>query len=39
MTRVREFADAGGPVIGICNGFQVLLEAGLLEARCSATAG
>ncbi|MDP6579420.1 MAG: phosphoribosylformylglycinamidine synthase subunit PurQ [Vicinamibacterales bacterium] len=31
MTRVREFADAGGPVIGICNGFQVLLEAGLLE--------
>ena len=31
MGRVREFADAGGPVIGICNGFQVLLEAGLLE--------
>ena len=31
MTRVLEFADAGGPVIGICNGFQVLLEAGLLE--------
>ena len=31
MARVREFADAGGPVIGICNGFQVLLEAGLLE--------
>ena len=31
MRRVREFADAGGPVIGICNGFQVLLEAGLLE--------
>jgi phosphoribosylformylglycinamidine synthase len=30
MPRVREFADAGGPVIGICNGFQVLLEAGLL---------
>ncbi len=30
MTRVREFAAAGGPVIGICNGFQVLLEAGLL---------
>ncbi len=31
MGAVREFADAGGPVIGICNGFQVLLEAGLLE--------
>ena len=31
MGRVREFADAGGSVIGICNGFQVLLEAGLLE--------
>ena len=30
MDRVKEFAAAGGPVIGICNGFQVLLEAGLL---------
>ena len=30
MTSVREFAAKGGPVIGICNGFQVLLEAGLL---------
>jgi phosphoribosylformylglycinamidine synthase len=30
MPAVREFADAGGPVLGICNGFQVLLEAGLL---------
>lgn len=30
MRRVKEFAAAGGPVIGICNGFQVLLEAGLL---------
>ena len=27
---VREFADAGGPVLGICNGFQILCEAGLL---------
>jgi phosphoribosylformylglycinamidine synthase I len=31
MDTVAEFAAAGGPVLGICNGFQVLLEAGLLE--------
>ena len=30
MSRVTDFAAAGGPVIGICNGFQVLYEAGLL---------
>ncbi len=30
MAAVQAFADSGGPVIGICNGFQVLLEAGLL---------
>ncbi len=30
MARVAEFAAAGGPVLGICNGFQVLLEVGLL---------
>jgi phosphoribosylformylglycinamidine synthase I len=30
MTAVAEHARAGGPVLGICNGFQVLLEAGLL---------
>ena len=30
MQRVSEFAESGGPVLGICNGFQVLLEAGLL---------
>ena len=30
MRAVREFADAGGPVLGTCNGFQVLCEAGLL---------
>jgi len=27
---VQKFAAAGGPVLGICNGFQVLLEAGML---------
>jgi len=30
MDSVRAFAEAGNPLIGICNGFQVLLEAGLL---------
>jgi phosphoribosylformylglycinamidine synthase I len=30
MSAVREFADGGGPVLGICNGFQILCEAGLL---------
>jgi phosphoribosylformylglycinamidine synthase len=30
MPAVMEFARKGGPVLGICNGFQVLLEAGLL---------
>jgi phosphoribosylformylglycinamidine synthase len=30
MEAVRRFADAGGPVLGICNGFQILCEAGLL---------
>lgn len=30
MRAVRRHAHAGGPVLGICNGFQILLEAGLL---------
>ncbi|MEP6914355.1 MAG: phosphoribosylformylglycinamidine synthase subunit PurQ [Acidobacteriota bacterium] len=30
MTAVGEFARAGGAVLGICNGFQILCEAGLL---------
>src|SRR5664280_206749 len=29
MQSVRRFADAGGLVMGICNGFQILCEAGL----------
>ncbi len=30
MSAVGDFAAAGGPVLGICNGFQILCEAGLL---------
>ena len=30
MTAVARFAADGGPVLGVCNGFQVLTEAGLL---------
>ncbi len=30
MAAVTRFAEAGGLVLGICNGFQILLEAGLL---------
>jgi phosphoribosylformylglycinamidine synthase subunit PurQ / glutaminase len=30
MRAVSEFAASGGPVLGICNGFQILCEAGLL---------
>jgi phosphoribosylformylglycinamidine synthase I len=30
MRAVTEFAGQGGPVLGICNGFQILQEAGLL---------
>src|SRR5690625_4309705 len=31
MSAVTEFAGSGGPVLGICNGFQILTEAGLLH--------
>src|SRR5437870_2455238 len=30
MSQVLAFAEQGGPVLGICNGFQILLEAGML---------
>ena len=30
MREVKAFAEHGGPVLGICNGFQILLESGLL---------
>jgi phosphoribosylformylglycinamidine synthase len=36
---VREFAEGGGPVVGICNGFQVLTEAGLLPGALQKNAG
>ncbi len=39
MESVAEFAREGGPVLGICNGFQVLCEAGLLPGALLPNAG
>jgi len=39
MDAVAAFAAAGGPVVGICNGFQVLTEAGLLPGALQKNAG
>jgi phosphoribosylformylglycinamidine synthase len=39
MTAVAEFANSGGPVVGICNGFQVLTEAGLLPGALQKNQG
>ena len=39
MNAVMAFAKAGGPVLGICNGFQVLTEAGLLPGALLSNAG
>ena len=39
MQAVAEFATAGGPVVGICNGFQVLTEAGLLPGALQKNRG
>ncbi|MEA2932267.1 MAG: phosphoribosylformylglycinamidine synthase subunit PurQ / glutaminase [Actinomycetota bacterium] len=39
MDAVVEFASAGGPVVGICNGFQVLTEAGLLPGALQKNRG
>ena len=36
MAAVGEFAERGGPVLGICNGFQILCEAGLLPGALQA---
>ena len=39
MGAVRQFADEGGAVLGICNGFQVLTEAGFLPGALQKNAG
>jgi len=39
MAAVGRFASDGGPVLGICNGFQVLCEAGLLPGALLPNAG
>ena len=39
MECVADFARSGGPVLGICNGFQVLLEAGLLPGAVQVNKG
>ena len=39
MRAVKDFADKGGYVIGICNGFQVLTESGLLPGVLMQNAG
>lgn len=39
MQSVKQFADKGGLVLGICNGFQILCEAGLLPGALRRNAG
>ena len=39
MEAVTAFAQRGGPVVGICNGFQVLTEAGLLPGALQKNRG
>jgi phosphoribosylformylglycinamidine synthase len=39
MSALERFADDGGPVLGICNGFQVLTEAGLLPGALQKNRG
>jgi phosphoribosylformylglycinamidine synthase len=39
MQAVKRFADGGGLVLGICNGFQILAEAGLLPGALMRNAG
>ena len=39
MVAIRAFADRGGYVLGVCNGFQILTEAGLLPGALLRNAG
>jgi phosphoribosylformylglycinamidine synthase subunit PurQ / glutaminase len=39
MGAIEQFARAGGPVLGICNGFQILCEAGLLPGALMRNTG
>jgi phosphoribosylformylglycinamidine synthase subunit PurQ / glutaminase len=39
MPAILEFARKGGPVLGICNGFQILCEAGLLPGALTRNVG
>jgi phosphoribosylformylglycinamidine synthase I len=39
MQAVKRFVDDGGPVLGICNGFQILCEAGILPGVLMPNAG
>ena len=39
MSALSEFAAAGGPVVGVCNGFQVLTEASLLPGALQKNRG
>lgn len=39
MRSVKKFAAEGGPVLGICNGFQILCESGLLPGALLRNAG
>ena len=39
MESVRKFAESGGLVLGICNGFQILCESGLLPGALMRNAG
>ncbi len=39
MEAISEFAMSGGPIVGVCNGFQVLTEAGLLPGALVRNSG